>query len=61
MAPETWTNKGELRNFIPQRNDQVKVPGFFLFKDTGVLLKDRYVGVLAFRTILDGKVHFYQN
>lgn len=34
---------------------------FFLFKDTGVLLKDRYVGVLAFRTILDGKVHFYQN
>lgn len=39
---------------------RVKVPNIFLFKDIGVLLKGRYVGVLTFRTMLDGKVHFYQ-
>lgn len=34
---------------------------FFLFKDIGVLLKDRWVRVVGtVKHILDGKVHFYQ-
>lgn len=51
----------ELPNFILWGNERGKVPNaIFLFKDIGVLLKGRHVGVLTFRTMWDGKVHLYQ-